>query len=531
MRSNVCIALTRVLSMLFLLMPVSSALATSGTDSGILIVLTELAGESPETYQVTGVLHQWLEVLFRDFPDITVERSNLCIGFNPTDYTLESTQAQREGILRKADLLYWGAYMVEGTRIRIALVTQYTTTGYEDPAEGSQPRIFTREEAFNLSEIAPSDEPPDLFAVNAYQNAAMACTHLGEYQKSLELLNMALELSDAAGDTEVAYLFLDRASLYYLAMNAPERALEDIETAIGLAPDVVQFRQLKDELIAIIENSESYEGGVTSDTDIEHGSLHYYYGLAVNMDLAGEYTQALEYYNAAIAAGGAPDVLAGVYTDRSLCYSYLGDYDAAHSDALSALELNPDHVMGYARLSEIAEDRGDHELCVGYLSTGISIEPDNLYMITNRARMHHRLGDLANARIDFQKAIELNPLDADLHYRLGSVFSQEGSLSDAAVCFTRAIDCAELPGEKAYYIASRGGCYLETGDMETAEADFNEALEYDSSCTRAFFFRGLMHYLLEEHNSAIRDMEKVLEFSERPNERSDAQYILDAIGN
>ena len=40
-----------------------------------------------------------------------------------------------------------------------------------------------------------------------------------------------------------------------------------------------------------------------------------------------------------------------------------------------------------------------------------------------------------------------------------------------------------------------------------------------------------MYYLSEENTFAIRDMEKVLEFSNSPHERSDAQSILDDIGN
>lgn len=522
--------LVRILPIPLFLMVLPLATGISSADDDVLIILTELDGLNQETYQVTDVLEQWFQVLFSDYENVTIERSDLCVGFNETNYAQESVVAQAEGILNGADMVYWGAYMVEGTRIRIALVTQYTHISFTYAVDGSQPRIFTREEAFDLSEVAFTDNPPDLFAVNAYQNLSAVFGNKGDYLTSLTLLNKSIERSGVASDIEVAFLYGDRALLYLRAFGKPDLALDDIDIAIELAPDVIEFQEIRDETLVSIESGGDVEYQLAVATEFEEGSLWYYYAIAVNLDLAERYQEALGFYDEAIAAGGTPEDIASVYIDRSMCNTCMGNYDAAFADAQTALELNPINSTAYARLSEIAEDQGDFMGCIEHLSTGITLEPDAYYLIGNRARVYYHIGELDLAKEDFLRAIELNPGDHDLYFEIGSIHAEQNMYSEAAEYFTEALDYSQLRGEKAYYLALRGGCYMELGDYDSARSDFDEALTFDSGCTKALFFRGVMHYNLNDYPNALLDMQRVLELSNIPAERATAQSVLDEIG-
>ena len=418
--------------------------------------------------------------------------------------------------------------MVDGTRIRIALVTQITCVILEDPVLGASPEIFTGDDAFPISEIAPSENPPELFAINAYQALAWIYNIRGDIDETLALLNRAIALSDNAGSTTVASLLADRAELYLVAFDQPEMALNDVNDAIELFPDAQSIVSLREQILNRMETGETAE--YSESASPEEGTWDYYYSSAVALDVAGRFEEALEYFTAAIEAGGTPAELAMVYNDRSLCYSYLGDMDAAISDAEKAIELNPDDGMGYARLSELADLNGDHLSSMEYLNTAISIEPDNPYFLSNRARMYFIVDNYEAAITDAVASAELDPANPEIHYLAASIYAASGDYENALDSYTAAIEREEQRGNIATYLAFRATCYAELGYIESAYEDFEDAIEMDSNCGHAYYYRGIVNYLTEQFPDAAWDFRKVLEISDNPNTRAEVQMYLDEMG-
>lgn len=500
----------------------------SSSDDDILIVLCELTGEDPGQTRVTEVLKQWLDVIYSDYDNVTVERSDLSITFNPVDYSDGSAIAYAEGLQKDADVVLWGAYMVEGTRVRIALITQLTCMIYEDPVLGAAPEIFSGDDAFPISDIAPSENPPELFTINAYQALAWIYSYRGDTEETLALLNRALDLSDYAGDITISSLLSGRAELYLVAFDQPELALNDINIAFELFPESPSIILLREQILARLESGEAPEYSEPIDT--EDGSLDYYFSRAVALDLAGRFEEALEYYNAAIEVGGTDAELSSLYNDRSLCYSYLGDNDAALADAELSIELNPENGWGYARLSELADMNGDYVSALDFLHTAISIEPDNPYFLGNRARVYFFLDNNEAAIADARASVELDPGDSDIHYLLATIYAESGDFENAIDSYTAAIEHEEQRGDLATYLAFRATCYAELGYIDSAYEDFEDAIEMDSNCGSAYFYRGVINYLLEQYPDAAWDFRKVLEISDNPNTRADVQMYLDEMG-
>lgn len=519
----------------FLIVPVLLTVLTgnlmasgSSSDDDILIILCELTGENPEQNQVTEVLNQWLDVLYSDYNIVSVERSDLSITFDPVDYSEGSAIAYAEGLQKGADAVLWGAYMVDGTRIRIALVTQITSVILENPVLGASPEIFTGDDAFPISDIAPSENPPELFAINAYQTLAWIYNVRGDNDETLALLNRAIALSDHAGSTTVASLLADRAEHYLVVFDQPEMALNDVNAAFELFPDSPAIITLREQILARLESGEVTE--YSEPVDTEDGSLDYYYSRAVALDVAGRFEEALEYYNAAIEVGGTDAELSALYNDRSLCYSYLGDNDAALTDAEMSIELNPENGWGYARLSELADMNGDYVSALDFLHTAINIEPDNPYFLGNRARVYFYLDNNEAAIADALASAALDPGDSDVHYLLATVYAESGDFENAIDSYTSAIEHEEQRGNIATYLAFRATCYAELGYIDSAYNDFEDAIEMDSNCGSAYFYRGVINYLLEQYPDAVWDFRKVLEISDNPSTRADAQMYIDEMG-
>jgi len=505
-----------------------AAASESSSDDDILIILCELTGGNSEQIRVTEVLKQWLDVIYGDYDNVTVERSDLSIVFNQRDYSDGSAIANAEGLQKNADVVLWGAYMVEGTGVRIALITQLTCMNHEDPVLGAAPEIFSGDDAFSISDIAPSENPPELFRINAYQTLAWIYSCRGEMEETLALMNRALDLSDYAGDITISSLLLGRAELYLDAFDQPELALNDINTAFELSPESQSIILLREQILARLESSEALE--YSEPIESEYGSLDYYFSRAAAMNLAGRFEEALEYYNAAIEVGGTDTELSSLYIDRSLCYSYLGDNDAALADAELSIELNPESGWGYARLSELADMNGDYESALDLLHTAISIESDNPYFLGNRARVYFYLDNNEAAIADARASVELDPGDPDIHYLLATVYAESGDFENAIDSYTAAIEHEEQRGNIATYLAFRATCYAELGYIDSAYDDFEDAIEMDSYCDSAYFYRGIINYLQEQYPDAAWDFRKVLEISDNPNTRADAQVYLDEMG-
>ncbi len=530
MKKRLITKVAGILPVLLLMVIAAGAAGGTDTDDAVLVVLCELTGEDPGTYQVTDVLEQWLNTLYSDYGNVTVERSDQSFPFDESDYSWGAAQAQAEGIIREADLVLWGAYMVDGTRIRIALVSQLTYTIFLDPELGSVPSIFTREEAFNISDIAPTDDPPHLFALKAYKWLAWVYSSRGEYDICLSLLNRALAISDMSWSVDVASLLADRAELYLRFFDEPELALNDINAAIELEPDFSSLRSMKDQILARLESGTAVTFSENNETGSQLDSMEYYYTRAVALDLAERYEEALDYYDRTIACGGEDQGMHSVYVDRAMCNTYLGNIDAAVADIQKALELDPNDAWAYARLAEIDEIRGDFTSCLENLNAGIAVDPYNRYLFGNRARVNYHLGNAEAARIDALTSIDLYPADPDMYNLLGTIYAEEGSFDMAIESYSEAIALAELRGEIAVYITNRGACHSELGEYEEALSDLDDAITYDPYYTKAYLFRGVLNYALGDHADAAWDFRKVLELTDDPQLSADAQWYLDDMG-
>jgi tetratricopeptide (TPR) repeat protein len=84
---------------------------------------------------------------------------------------------------------------------------------------------------------------------------------------------------------------------------------------------------------------------------------------------------------------------------------------------------------------QIGEERQALEL----LSDLAERFPGNPYIFANRAVVHHKLGNLADAEKDYTTAIGVNPADALLYLQRGRTVAQQWRLRDAMVDFSTAL--------------------------------------------------------------------------------------------
>ena len=73
----------------------------------------------------------------------------------------------------------------------------------------------------------------------------------------------------------------------------------------------------------------------------------------------------------------------------------------------------------------------------------------------------------------FQKAVEINPNDAEAQYNLGNAFFQKGQLDEAVAQFQKALEIDPNSFATHYNL---GGAFFQKGQLDEAITQFREVL-------------------------------------------------------
>jgi len=144
----------------------------------------------------------------------------------------------------------------------------------------------------------------------------------------------------------------------------------------------------------------------------------------------------------------------------------------AKNSFLTAVENNPEHIDAWLELGKLAEEQGD-SMAVTYFNNALLIENDNLSVLHHLAYYHQNNGDFPKALEVYRKSIGVNP------------------------SFTSA------------YLNS-GIIYLKLDSLKQAFDNFNIMVNMDKANPKAYYFRGLTHYMGHNNDAAKSDFEQAI---------------------
>jgi tetratricopeptide (TPR) repeat protein len=128
-----------------------------------------------------------------------------------------------------------------------------------------------------------------------------------------------------------------------------------------------------------------------------------------------------------------------------------------------------------------------------------------------RALAYDNLKTYDKALADLDKAIALDPHDANAFYNRGVVDEHNGDAEAALKDYDKSIALA--PNESQTY-ASRGNANYDLEDLDAALKDYQKAVSLDGDNTDAIYGRGLTYEYLGKTEMAIADFKKVIAMSE-----------------
>lgn len=206
-----------------------------------------------------------------------------------------------------------------------------------------------------------------------YYNRGLAYSNLGQYDKSLADYNTAIEKGP-----NIAKIYNNRGNVY-IKIGDNEKALEDFNTAINLNP---QFAEALNNRANISISKGEYNAAVK---DLDEA-------IKINPN----YTEA--YYN------------------RGLCYHNLNEFEKALNDYTKTLTLNPNQIKAYNNRGGVYVKMKEYEKAISDFNNAISINSNYLPAYVGRGSTYLTTRQFENALSDFTKALSINP-----DYALGYV--------------------------------------------------------------------------------------------------------------
>jgi tetratricopeptide (TPR) repeat protein len=141
-----------------------------------------------------------------------------------------------------------------------------------------------------------------------------------------------------------------------------------------------------------------------------------------------------------------------------------------------ALEVTENNFIAHTNLATFLDQQGQVEEAAEHLRAALAIQPDDLIATLSLGTYEHQHGNLP-AAIERYKIVALHAADPDLrttaYSNLGSAYRQVGDYADAKQCYERAL---QLSPRHSIAIVGLGLVALHEGDLVEAIAQFSNAM-------------------------------------------------------
>ncbi len=133
---------------------------------------------------------------------------------------------------------------------------------------------------------------------------------------------------------------------------------------------------------------------------------------------------------------------------RPVLYKYLGESllragrdEEAIRALKAAVRFDPRDAASMSQLGVLFMDRGtDPEVALSLTRQSVELDQTNPTYRERLARALYGVGNLAEAEVEYGRALEMGGQSREVHYNLGQVIREQGRLDEAAAAFKRALE-------------------------------------------------------------------------------------------
>jgi tetratricopeptide (TPR) repeat protein len=286
-----------------------------------------------------------------------------------------------------------------------------------------------------------------------------------------------------------------------LQSQQPQRALELIEQAISMDPQIAEFHNSHGNALVLLHRPEaaipSYQRAIALKPDV--AETHFNLGNALYNTKRNE--AALASYEQAIAL--KPDYT-DAYNNRGLALASLKRHPAALDSYDEAIALKIDFALAYSNRGLVLKELGRFAEALLSHDRAIALKPDFAEAHSNRGLVLKELNRFDEALASYDQAIALKPEFAEAHSNRGLVLKELNRFDEALASYDRAL---ALKPDFAEAFSNRGLVRQDRHELETALADFSRAVALKPDFAVAYFNRAMASLMVGDYENGWPDYE------------------------
>jgi tetratricopeptide (TPR) repeat protein len=331
--------------------------------------------------------------------------------------------------------------------------------------------------------------PTTLLIIILYQFLISAC--ISESKKGISIPAVPEVTEKARRDAAISFLTdaIDaspsssenyyKRSLLYLENDKIAEALEDINNAISIKPNVGSYFQAK-ALILRASNQPKLALEAASKAEVLNAESPELYTLLGDLyQQLRQFTKAQAYLRKALQ----------ISPNNGETYYFQGEIAAKTADTATALGLfgrtlglKPSYLPAYLKLIQIHNNLREYDLALTYSLAGLKYHPHNASLYFQRGNTYQRAWKLDSAIMCYNKAIQLDTSYVQASFSAGIIYFKSRAYKLALPLFERTFRNNPKYPEAKYYVAQ---CLEYTGNFEKAEQYYNQLIVENSQDIRA----------------------------------------------
>lgn len=189
-------------------------------------------------------------------------------------------------------------------------------------------------------------------------------------------------------------------------------------------------------------------------------------------------------------------------------------------------EIKENDPVALVKQSIAFIEEGQNDRAISYCNKAIEINPSNAEAYYNRGRAYGRKHQYDKAISNYNQALGINPSYAEAFYNRGRSYHRKHKYDKAISDFNRAIEINPRDWVFMFY-THRGVTYKEKGQYDKAISDFNMAIDINPMYFMAY--NNLAWILATCPDDVYRDGVKAVELAEKAVEHDPIAPRLDTL--
>jgi tetratricopeptide (TPR) repeat protein len=290
--------------------------------------------------------------------------------------------------------------------------------------------------------------------------------------------NLAVLNKKIAEDPKNAKLYNDRA-VYYLQNKDLDKALSDANKAVMIEPDNSGFYlTLSDVYFAGGKITKCQDALIKAST-INPDDKEAYLKLAELFYYQKDYKKTFENTGKALKID---NLTAKADFINGMALKDMGDTVKAVKSFEKAIEKDQQYFFAYMQLGLMYSAKHSR-LAIDYFNNALNLNPKSTEALYALAFFYQENKEYNKAIEKYTMITQVDPKNKQAYYNLGYIHLVYLQVYDVAIkYFTNAIQCDPNYAE-AYY--NRGYCFELLGNINSARADYQEALKIRNNYQRA----------------------------------------------